>query len=184
MSFTHRLAAEDDLPALAAVMDLAIGELQRGFLDPAQIEASRQVMGLDTQLVADRTYFIVEAADPQTGTTRIAGCGGWSRRATLYGGDHSTSLREPALLDPAKDAARVRAMYTHPDFARRGVGRMILGLCEAAAAAEGFSRTRLMATLSGEPLYRAFGYVEVERTAAAPVNGVVVPLILMEKPIG
>ena len=156
-------------------MALAIDALQRGFLDDAQIAASHAVMGLDTQLVADRTYFLVEDGGA------LAGCGGWSRRATLYGGDHSAALRQPDLLDPARDAARVRAMYTHPDFARRGVGRLILGLCEAAAAAEGFRRVQLMATLSGEPLYRACGYAEIERTAAAPVNGVVVPLVLMGK---
>jgi hypothetical protein len=104
MTFVHRLATEDDLPALKAVMDLAIGVLQRGFLDPGQIAGSRLFMGLDSQLVADRTYFIVEAEG------RIAGCGGWSRRATLYGGDHSTSLRDAALLDPKTDAARVRAV--------------------------------------------------------------------------
>ena len=175
---THRLATEADLPALKALMGLAIDTLQKGFLDEAQIVASRAVMGLDTQLVADRTYFLVEEDG------RLAGCGGWSRRATLYGGDHSTALRNEALLDPASDAARVRAMYTHPDFARRGVGRLILSLCEAAAAAEGFGRVQLMATLSGEPLYRACGYTEIERTAAAPVNGVVVPLVLMGKAIG
>ena len=172
---THRVATEADLPALKKLMGLAIHELQKGFLDPAQIAASREVMGLDTQLVADRTYFLVE----EDGV--LAGCGGWSRRATLYGGDHSTALRDEALLDPARDAARVRAMYTHPGFARRGVGRLILSLCEVAARAEGFGRVQLMATLSGEPLYRACGYLEVERTAAAPVNGVVVPLILMGK---
>ena len=175
---THRLATEADLPALKALMGLAIDTLQKGFLDEAQIVASRAVMGLDTQLVADHTYFLVEEDG------RLAGCGGWSRRATLYGGDHSTALRNEALLDPASDAARVRAMYTHPDFARRGVGRLILSLCEAAAAAEGFGRVQLMATLSGEPLYRACGYAEIERTAAAPVGGVVVPLILMGKAIG
>ncbi|HLZ84018.1 MAG TPA: GNAT family N-acetyltransferase [Caulobacteraceae bacterium] len=174
---THRLAIEADLPALQALMGLAIDTLQRGFLDEAQIAASRAVMGLDTQLVADRTYFLVEDDGA------LAGCGGWSRRATLYGGDHSTALRDAALLDPARDAARVRAMYTHPDFARRGVGRLILSLCEAAAAAEGFTRVQLMATLSGEPLYRACGYAQIERTAAAPLNGVVVPLILMGKAI-
>jgi GNAT superfamily N-acetyltransferase len=174
----HRLATEADLPALRDLMALAIDTLQKGFLDDAQIVASRAVMGLDTQLVADRTYFMVEEAE------RLAGCGGWSRRATLYGGDHSTALRDEALLDPARDAARVRAMYTHPDFARRGVGRLILSLCEAAAAAEGFARVQLMATLSGEPLYRSCGYIEIERTAAAPVGGVIVPLILMGKPIG
>jgi len=175
---THRLATEADLPALKALMALAIDTLQKGFLDEAQIIASRAVMGLDTQLVADRTYFLVEEDG------RLAGCGGWSRRATLYGGDHSTALRNEALLDPAHDAARVRAMYTHPDFARRGVGRLILSLCEAAAATAGFSRVQLMATLSGEPLYRACGYAEVERAPAAPVDGVIVPLILMGKAIG
>ena len=173
---THRLATEDDLPMLGALMDLAIGTLQRGFLDSAQITASRAVMGLDSQLIADRTYFIVE----EDGA--LAGCGGWSRRATLYGGDHSTALRNAALLDPARDAARVRAMYTHPDFARRGVGSLILDVCEAAAAAEGYRRVQLMATLSGEPLYRARGYVELER-APAHVDGVTVPLILMSKEI-
>lgn len=174
----YRLATEADLPELKALMAVAIDTLQKGFLDEAQIVASREVMGLDTQLVADRTYFMVEEAG------RLAGCGGWSRRATLYGGDHSTALRDEAPLDPARDAARVRAMYTHPDFARRGVGRLILSLCEAAAGAEGFGRVQLMATLSGEPLYRACGYLEIERTAAAPVGGVIVPLILMGKAIG
>ncbi len=174
---SHRLADEADLPALKTLMALAIDTLQKGFLDEAQIAASRAVMGLDTQLVADRTYFLVQ----EDGV--LAGCGGWSRRATLYGGDHSTALRDAALLDPARDAARVRAMYTHPAFARRGVGRLILRLCEAAAAAAGFRRVQLMATLSGEPLYRACGYAEIERSAAAPVNGVVVPLILMGKPL-
>ena len=154
---THRLATEDDLAALEALMAQAIGELQRGFLDEAQIVASRQVMGLDSQLIADRTYFLVEFGVAQ-GRAVIA-----------------------ALLDPAVDAARVRAMYTHPAFARRGVGRLILSLCEAAAANAGFSRVQLMATLSGEPLYRAAGYEAIEHTAAAPVNGVVVPLILMGK---
>ena len=172
---THRLATEPDLPVLKNLMALAIGELQRGFLDDAQIAASHAVMGLDTQLIADRSYILVEDDG------RLAGCGGWSRRATLYGGDHSTALRDEALLDPIRDAARVRAMYTHPDFARRGVGRLILSLCEAAAVAEGFARVELMATLSGEPLYRACGYREIERTAAAPVDGVIVPLIRMGK---
>lgn len=174
--FTHRLAVEADLPALRALMGRSIAELQRGFLSEAEIIASREVMGLDTQLVADRTYFVIET-DGQ-----IVGCGGWSRRATLYGGDHSAALRNAALLDPAKDAARVRAMYTHPEFSRRGIGRMILGLCEAAVAADGFTRVELMATLAGEPLYLACGYLEIERTTSA-VDGVAVPLVRMGKPI-
>src|ERR1700741_5110487 len=136
-------------------MELAIAELQRGFLDAAQIESSRMIMGLDRQLVADGTYFVVEEGG------RIAGCGGWSRRATLYGGDH-TPGRDAALLDPATEPARVRAVYTHPDFARRGVGRLILALCEAAARAEGFQRVELMATLSGRALYSRCGYTDIE----------------------
>jgi GNAT superfamily N-acetyltransferase len=156
-------------------MERSIGELQRGFLDPAEIAASREVMGLDTQLVADRTYFVIEADGV------VAGCGGWSRRATLYGGDHSTALRNAALLDPARDAARVRAMYTEPAFARRGVGRLILAVCERAVAAEGFARIELMATLAGEPLYLACGYREIERTASAPIDGIAVPLVRMGK---
>jgi len=174
--FESRLATEADLAALGIVMDLAISELQKGFLNPREIAASREVMGLDTQLVADRTYFIIETRG------RIAGCGGWSRRATLYGGDHSTALRNAALLDPATDAARVRAMYTHPDFARQGIGRLILEMCEAAAAAEGFRAVQLMATLSGEPLYRACGYQEIERVTSQTDIGAV-PLILMGKSI-
>ncbi len=167
--FAVRLATAADLPALNALMTLSIGALQRAFLTPAQVEASRKVMGLDSQLVADGTYFLVEEDG------RIAGCGGWSRRATLYGGDHSAG-RDAALLDPARDAARVRAMYTHPDFARRGVGRMVLARCEAAAAEEGFGRAELMATLAGEPLYRACGYEEIARIEDGGV-----PLIRMGK---
>ena len=177
---THRLATLADLDALRAVMALAIAELQKGFLTDEQIAASNAVMGLDTQLIADGTYFIVEEAGADGGV-RIAGCGGWSHRATLYGGDHSTDLRDPAPLDPATDAARIRAMYTHPDFARRGVGRLVMALCEEAARAAGFRRAEMMATLSGEPLYRACGYAAIEHVAAPGPNGVAVPLIRMGK---
>lgn len=175
MIFTHRLASRRDLPALAPLIEAAIAELQKGFLDRAQIDASRAVMGIDTRLVDDGTYFVVESHGA------IAGCGGWSRRATLYGGDHSAG-RDAALLDPATDPARVRAMYTHPAFARRGVGRLILSLCETAARAEGFRTLELMASLSGQPLYEAAGFVPVEhvtdRSGGAPV-----PLVRMRKPI-
>ncbi|THD52533.1 GNAT family N-acetyltransferase [Phenylobacterium sp.] len=156
-------------------MDAAISELQRGFLSPAQIAASRAIMGLDRQLIADGTYFVVEDGKA------IAGCGGWSRRATLYGGDHSPG-RDAALLDPATDAARVRAMYTHPDFARRGVGRLILMLCEGAARAEGFKRLELMGTRSGRPLYEAAGFQPIEEIVDAR-GGAPVPLTRMGKVI-
>ena len=172
---TSRLAGPEDIPALEAVMAASIAELQRGFLTEAQIASSRMVMGLDRQLIADRTYFVVETEG------QIAGCGGWSRRATLYGGDH-TPGRDAALLDPAVDAARVRAMYTHPDFARRGVGAIILRLCETAARAEGFTRLELMATLSGQPLYRAYGFEPVEDVIDER-GGVPVPLVRMTKPV-
>lgn len=171
--FTHRLARPQDIPRLHELMDAAISELQRGFLSDEQIAASRMVMGLDSQLIADATYFIVEA-----GKT-LAGCGGWSRRATLFGGDH-TPGREPALLDPTTDLARIRAMYTAPAFARRGVARLILGLCETAAAAEGFCAAEMAATLAGEPLYLACGYREIDRFTGTG-GKVPVPLIRMRK---
>ncbi|MBL7259189.1 GNAT family N-acetyltransferase [Paractinoplanes lichenicola] len=175
MALTSRPATRDDLDLLKAIMEPAIAELLKGFLDAEQIRSSEAIMGLDTQLIDDGTYFVIEVDGVP------AGCGGWSRRATLYGGDHSTT-RDEKLLDPATDPAKVRAMYTHPEFTRRGVGRMILGLCERAAAAEGFTRLELMATLAGEPLYRSYGFVEVERVEDAR-GGVPVPIVRMRKTI-
>lgn len=174
-AWSHRLATEADLDTLRAVMGAAIRELQKAFLDPAQIASSAAIMGLDTSLVADRTYFVVAWDE------RIAGCGGWSRRRTLYGGDHTPGA-QPELLDPVRDPARIRAMYTHPAFARRGVGRMILGLCESAARAEGFRRAELMATLAGVPLYTACGYQIIERVVDDR-GGAPVPLARMSKPL-
>jgi GNAT superfamily N-acetyltransferase len=176
LAFAHRTARNEDIPALRALMATAIHDLQRGFLSAEEIAASASIMGLDTLLIDDGTYFVVEH------DSRLAGSGGWSRRATLFGGDHSAG-RNAGLLDPAKDAARVRAMYTSPDFARRGVGRTILGLCEAAAKAEGFSRVELAATLAGEPLYRACGYVPLEHFRSDTPQGLRIPLIRMGKNI-
>ena len=171
-----RLATEADLDEMRALMNASIAALLKPFLPPDGVTASFEIMGLDTQLVADRTYFAVEEGGA------IIGCGGWSRRATLFGGDH-TAGRDAALLDPATDAARVRAMYTHPAHARRGVGRAILDACEAAARAEGFRRVELAATLAGEPLYRACGYEPIERFTSQTSTGVGVPLIRMGKPV-
>jgi GNAT superfamily N-acetyltransferase len=173
--FTSRLAVLADVPALTVLMDAAISELQRGFLDDAEIASSRAIMGIDTQLIEDGTYFVVESGG------EIAGCGGWSRRATLYGGNQ-TPGRDSHLLDPTVHPARVRAMYTSPAFARRGVGRLILSLCEAAAAAEGFTRLELMSTLSGEPLYTACGFRPLERVVDT-TGGAPVPLIRMGKAV-
>jgi GNAT superfamily N-acetyltransferase len=176
MNFTSRLATLEDVPRLTEVMDAAIAGLQRAFLSDEQIEASCAVMGIDTQLIEDATYFVVETADSD-----VAGCGGWSRRATMYGNDHSPG-RDAELLDPTVDAARVRAMYTNPAYVRRGVGRLVLSLCEAAAAAEGFTRLELVATLSGEPLYSAYGFTALERFEIA-VGAVAVPAVRMAKPV-
>ncbi len=172
---THRIATLDDLDALHRVMARSIAHNQSAFLDPAQVAASYKVMGLDSQLVRDGTYFIVESGG------RAAGCGGWSLRSTLYGGDDSIVARAPELLDPASDAAKVRAMYTDPDFTRRGVGMMILALCEAAARQAGFGVVELMATAAGVPLYRAQGYVPVADLHFAHIDGVDIPLLHMRK---
>ena len=159
-------------------MDRAIAQLQRAYLSDAEIAASRLSMGLDTQLIADGTYVVVEHEH------RIVGCGGWSWRATLYGGDHSPALRNAAPLDPATDAARIRAMYTDPDFVRRGIGRMVLAANEASAHAAGFARAELMATLAGEPLYLACGYEPIERVSKMSDGGVPVPGVRMGKALG
>lgn len=173
---THRLARRDDVAVLTPLVDAAISRLQQPFLNSRQIAASRAIMGLDTQLIDDGTYFVVEV-DGQ-----LAGCGGWSRRATLYGGDQ-TPGRQAALLDPACDGARVRAMYTHPDHTRKGVARLILTLCEAAAREEGFAHVELVATLAGEPLYRACGYSACGRLVDSR-GGAAVPLVRMSKTLG
>ena len=172
-TLTHRLARREDLEALKALMEAAISENQKRFLDESQIASSRAIMGLDTQLIDDGTYFVIES------NGQLAGCGGWSRRATLYGGDQ-TPGRSAALLDPAKDAARIRAMYTHPDHTRKGIGRLIISLCEEAAKAEGFTKMELVATLSGEPLYRACGFEPYEEFIDDR-GGTGVPLLRMRK---
>ena len=173
IALNHRLARLEDLEALRSLMNAAISELQKPFLDDRQIASSRTIMGLDTQLIEDGTYFIVELDG------KLMGCGGWSRRATLYGGDQSPG-RSAVLLDPKTDAARVRAMYTHPDHVRKGVGRLILDLCEAAARSEGFRTVELMATMAGEPLYRACGFEAIERVEDER-GGTAVPLLRMRK---
>ena len=174
---THRLAEEADIPALRELMTLSINQLQDDVLTPDQVRASHAVMGIDTQLIADGTYFIVER------NGELAGCGGWSNRETLYGGDHSAG-RNARLLDPRTEPARVRAMYTHPDHVRQGVGKLILALCEGAATEAGFARVEMMATLAGEKLYSACGYTKIENVNAGPINGVTVPMIRMGKALG
>jgi GNAT superfamily N-acetyltransferase len=173
---THRLAAASDMEVLTALMNAAIRDLLPQFLPPEQVEASFAVMGLDTMLIEDGTYFVIEIGG------ELAGCGGWSRRATLFGGNH-TRGRDARLLDPKTEPARVRAMYTSPRFTRRGVGRKVLALCEEAARKEGFSRVELAATMGGKPLYQACGYQPIEAIPVTTPNGVEVPLLRMGKAI-
>ena len=174
-NFTHRIASLDDLPTLHALMGRAIAELQSGFLDPDQIVASHKVMGLDTQLVKDGTYIMLEEAG------QLVGCGGWSFRATLFGGDDSIVTREPDKLNPATDAAKIRAMYTDPDHARRGIGREVITICESLARDAGFARVELMATAAGIPLYERVGYTPFDAMVYADIDGIKVPLLRMGK---
>jgi GNAT superfamily N-acetyltransferase len=175
-NFSHRLAVPGDMPALTVLMNAAIGDLLPQFLAPAEVEASFSIMGLDTQLIDDGTYFIVELDGA------LAGCGGWSRRATLFGGNH-TAGRDARFLDPETEPARVRAMYTAPAFTRRGVGRKILEICEGAARGHGFKSVELGATMGGKPLYQACGYKPIELMMVPTPNGIKVPILRMGKPI-
>ncbi len=174
MAVQLRLAALADEAQLRLLMDKSIRALLKPYLGDAGVEASFEIMGLDTQLISDGTYFIAQI-DGQ-----VVGSGGWSRRSTLFGGDHSAG-RNAALLNPATDAARVRAMYTDPNFARRGIGRAILNACEAAARVEGFMRAELVATLAGEPLYAACGYAPLEQMTSVTSKGIAIPLLRMGK---
>lgn len=174
--FTIRIAEERDVDAIRSLMELAINQLQRGYLTPEQIEASKAGMGLDRLLIDDGTYFCVLEED------ELVGCGGWSRRATLYGGNHSAG-RDPRLLDPATERARIRAMYTHPDHVRKGIGRLILDVSEKAAAGEGFGEIEMAATMAGKPFYERCGYV-VESEWFDENGAVPVPLATMTKRLG
>jgi GNAT superfamily N-acetyltransferase len=186
--FVMRLATEDDIPALDALIEASVRGLQADDYTPAQIEgALGTVLGLDTQLIRDRTYFVAEAAvggftrdQNREAGKRLAGCGGWSMRKTLFGADRGPG-REPDLLDPARDAAKVRAIFVHPEFARQGLGTLILAHVEAAARAAGFRRYEMGSTLTGVPLYRLKGYIEVERIAVPLGNGEAVAVGKMGK---
>jgi predicted N-acetyltransferase YhbS len=174
---TLRLATPADVPALLELIPASVRALSPGFYDEAQIESAiRHVFGPDTQLIADGTYFVAEAGGV------IVGCGGWSRRRTLYGGDQMKDADDP-LLDPATEAAKIRAFFVHPAWARRGVGSAIMRACTDAARAAGFGALELMATLPGEPLYRAFGFRAVERVTATFPDGVAVPFVRMARPM-
>lgn len=172
-----RVATEADVPALRTLIPASVRGLSRGFYSEAEIESAiEHVFGVDSQLVADGTYF---AADAE-GT--LVGCGGWSRRRTLYGGDQMKADEDP-LLDPGRDPARIRAFFVHPGWARRGVGAAILKACVDAARDAGFHELELAATLPGVPLYAAFGFEARERTAAPLPDGTRLPIVRMTRSI-
>jgi N-acetylglutamate synthase-like GNAT family acetyltransferase len=198
-----RLATAEDIPLLRALIDDSVRKLQANDYSQEQMEAAlRTVFGVDSQLIADGTYLVAEtASSPKAGDPGppesaisafrggyprveakpvIAGCGGWSKRKTLYGGDRWRE-RQDDLLDPKTDAAKVRAFFIHPDWARCGVGSIILNDCENAARAAGFTRFEMGATLTGEKFFRQRGYVAQEQIDLQLENGIIFPIIHMVK---
>ncbi|MDC1401343.1 GNAT family N-acetyltransferase [Gammaproteobacteria bacterium] len=172
--FTHRIARYEDIPTIELLMELSINQLLGPLLSAEQLEASFDSMGLDNQLIKDGTYFMVFCDDI------FVGCGGWSNRETLFGGNHTPS-RDDNFLDPLKDSARIRAMYTHPDWARQGIGSLVMHLSENAAKKLGFNKCELMATQSGKLLYETQGYEPIEDMLYKTETGKTVPMIRMEK---
>jgi GNAT superfamily N-acetyltransferase len=177
-----RQAVVADIPVLRELIEASVRGLQAQDYTPAQLESAlKTVYGVDSQLIADGTYFVAEAEEANAdGEVFIAGCGGWSRRKTLFGGDRWTG-REDELLNPALDAAKIRAFFVHPAWARRGIGSKILESCEAAARAAGFRRFEMGATLTGVPMYRARGYVELEHLEVPLESGESLPIVRMAK---
>jgi GNAT superfamily N-acetyltransferase len=176
-----RPAVPADVPVLRQLIDASVRELQAQDYTSAQMEGALQtVFGVDSQLIADGTYLVAEALLAEDARAVIAGCGGWSKRKTLYGGDKWTG-REDSLLDPLHDAAKIRAFFIHPAWARRGVGTLILEACEVAARSAGFTRYEMGATLTGAKLFGVKGYVPVRRIEIPLVNGESLPVIHMEK---
>jgi N-acetylglutamate synthase-like GNAT family acetyltransferase len=178
VEFLLRTATVADIPALNELIEASVRHLQKDDYTPEQIDgAVGHTLSLDTQLIADQTYFIAEAT---SGQPRLAGCGGWSKRKTLCGGD-SAGNREMSLLDPATDAAKIRGIYVHPEWARRGLGSLILAHCEAAAARAGFRHLEMGSTLTGVPLYSLRGYRECEIFHLPLPNGASLPVVRMVK---
>lgn len=174
-AFSIRLARESDIQTLEVLIPLSVRSLQAPFYSSAQMEAALgPVFGVDRQLISDGTYFIVEHSGS------VVGCGGWSRRRAVFGGDRAR-LAEDAALNPAHDPARIRAFFVHPDWARRGIGRLILSACESAICAAGFCDAVLVATLAGEPLYASFGYTVAERYEVPLSDSLTLPVVRMAK---
>lgn len=187
LNVRYRLATSADIPHLPALIEASVRGLQAQAYSASQMDQALGTwLGLDTQLIADQTYFVVEpegeSAPELASCGGLAACGGWSRRKTPYGSDHRPD-RDDALLDPRRDAAKIRAFFVHPAWARRGIGSRILELCEQAGQAEGFKCFEMGATLTGIPLYRRHGYVEGERIELPLADGEVLPIVRMTKHI-
>jgi len=181
-SFQLRLAIPTDVHVLRELIAASVRGLQANDYSPAQLESAlRTVYGVDSQLIADGTYFVAETDIAERGKF-IVGCGGWSKRKTLYGGDQ-WSAREDSLLDPAQDAAKIRAFFIHPEWVRRGIGTLILEACERAAVSAGFTRFEMGATLTGVAMYMARGYVKVKEMEVSLEDGLMLPIIHMTKQI-
>ena len=179
MSIRIRKASPEDVPRLREIIEASVRGLQSDDYSPAQIDgALKSVYGVDTQLIADGTYLVAE--HPTETGPEIVACGGWSQRKTLYGGDQFAG-REDSQLDPARDAAKIRAFFVHPNWARRGIGTLILQACENAARDAGFTRLEMGATLSGVAFYKAKGYVEIENQSVALGNGEALAIVKMTK---
>ena len=170
------MAMLDDRPAIAEVIAASARGLSRDDYTEEQIESAigTGVFGVDTQLIVDGTYYVAEIDG------RMIGCGGWSRRRTLFGGDRFAN-RETEELDPGRDPAKIRAFFVHPEWSRRGIGKAILERCESDARAHGFRSLELMATLPGRRLYEAEGYVAEEETLYRMDDGVRIELVRMRK---
>ena|SRR5438105_752464 len=179
MNWSLRLAKEEDIPSLQVLIPLSVRSLQAPYYSSAQIEAALgPVFGIDRQLLGDGNYFVAE----QEG--QIIGCGGWSKRRSLFGGDESRGADVNEQLDPKRDPARIRAFFVHPQWARRGIGRSILAACETAILEAHFQNVELVATLAGAPLYASCAYVVVERyQIPMPGGGLSLPVVRMIKPL-
>jgi GNAT superfamily N-acetyltransferase len=179
-NFKIRLATPADIPALQELIDQSVRVLQREDYSAEQLDAALgTAYGVDTQLIADETYYIVEAVGV-AGEKVLAACGGWSMRKTLYGSDHGP-YRDNAMLDPARDAAKIRAFFVHPEWTRRGIASLILKTCEDAAYARGFRRFEMGATLTGVPMYAARGYAKGEQIEVPLPNGMSLTVVRMGK---
>ena len=181
-AFTIRPAVSADIPFLRDLIDASVRRLQSGDYSPEQIDSAlRTVFGVDSQLVNDGTYLLVEAVPANSEKKPvIVACGGWSKRKTLYGGDRWRD-RQDDLLDPEMDAAKIRAFFIHPDWARQGIGTLLLDACEAAARAAGFTRFEMGATLTGVKLFQKRGYVAMESLDVPLEGDITLPVIHMAK---